>query len=270
MPELREDNVLFRHWEAARSKAVLLLVHGLGAHSSRWDFLGGYLSRHGYSAYAIELKGFGQTKERPRGHIGSFEVYYRDLMELLAIIRKENPGKKVFLLGESMGGLIAFLLGATHPTEFAGLICISPAFANGMKFTLSQYFTAFSALLYNQKKLIAMPFTSAMCTRDKEYQKIMDNNPDELRVASSRLLLEILRAQVKARSELKNYQLPVLFLLAGRDHLVDEKTSKKVFPKIASPDKKLIEYPEMLHALSIDLNRDKVFHDILEWLCQRS
>ena len=34
-------------------------------------------------------------------------------------------------------------------------------------------------------------------------------------------------------------------------------------------DKQLIEYPEMFHALSIDLDREKVFADILNWVERR-
>lgn len=266
MPQLQGKELLYRHWPAASTQAIILLVHGLGAHTNRWDFIGAYLSSNGISAYALELKGFGQTTERPRGHIDSFATYYRDILELLAIAQKDYPGKKAFILGESLGGLVAFNFCGLYPDKFTGLICLSPAFANGMRFSLSDYFTAFSSLLYNPKKQIKMPFTSAMCTRDTTYQKVMDSNPDEIRVASSRLLLETLLAQLQAKGLAKSYSTPLLFLLSGKDYLVDKKASQKAFRSLAMKDKTLIEYPEMLHALSIELGREKVFADILVWL----
>ena len=174
MPELKGTSLLYRQWTVTPTQAAVILVHGLGAHTQRWDFLGKYLSAKGFAAYALELKGFGETPDRPRGHISSFNIYYQDILSLLEIVQKENPGKKVFLLGESLGGLISFVVSGDNPGKFAGLITISPAFANGMKFSLANYFTAFTSLLYNPKKLIKMPFTSAMCTRDKDYRKIMD------------------------------------------------------------------------------------------------
>src|SRR4030042_251356 len=64
----------------------------------------------GFTPCAVELRGFGRTPERPRGHIGSFRIWYRDILELRDIIGRDFPGKKVFLLGESMGGLLAFNL----------------------------------------------------------------------------------------------------------------------------------------------------------------
>jgi alpha-beta hydrolase superfamily lysophospholipase len=62
---------------------------------------------------------------------------------------------------------------------------------------------------------------------------------------------------------------PVLFLLAGKDLLVDPRESESVFKKLKIKDKTLIKYPEMLHALSIDLGREKVFEDIFSWLTKR-
>ncbi|MCK7489600.1 MAG: lysophospholipase [Anaerotruncus sp.] len=63
---------------------------------------------------------------------------------------------------------------------------------------------------------------------------------------------------------------PVLFLVPGDDRLVDERAGRRLFAKIALADKTLIEYPDMLHALSIDVGRDKVFADIAAWAGPRA
>lgn len=268
MPELIGTDLLYRKW-SAKAKAVLLLVHGMGAHSARWNFLGDYFAKNGYSSYAIELKGYGQTKDRPRGHIDSFNTYYRDIMKLREIAAQENPGKKIYLLAESLGGLLAFNLAGRHPEAFAGQILISPAFQNGMKFPLSAYLTMIANILINPKKIVEVPFNSAMCTRDLEYQAIMNNNPDELRDVSIKMLINTLFAQMKAKSLAKKLTVPSLFLISGHDLLIDETAGKKLIASLPLKDKTMIEYPEMLHALSIDLGREKVFADILNWLEKR-
>jgi alpha-beta hydrolase superfamily lysophospholipase len=269
MPELIGPDILYRRWPASGNKAVLLLVHGMGAHTARWNFLGDYFSSRGFPGYALELKGFGATSDRPRGHIDSFNIYYRDILKLYDIIKKENPGRPVFLLAESMGGLIAFMMACQHPDKFAGQILISPAFQNGMKFKLSAYLTLVSQIFVNPKKTVEMPFTSAMCTRDLAYQKVMDNNPDEVRVASLKMLMNILFAQMAALKMAKTLQIPSLFLIAGKDYLINENAGRQLFRNLPLKDKTLIEYPEMLHALSIDLGREQVFADILNWLNKR-
>jgi acylglycerol lipase len=279
MRNLQGTDFLYRRWDAAPApsattgsaspKAVFLLVHGLGAHSARWDFLAESFAGRGYASYAVELRGFGAAPERPRGHVPSFRVWDRDILALREIIRQDFPRKKVFLLGESMGGLIAYHLAGLNPGQFAGQVLIAPAFKSGMKFPLSTYVKLVLFLPFNPKLLIGLPFTSEMATRDPEYAAVMNANPDEVRVASLKLLAGFLPLQSEAGRVAKKVGVPTLFLVPGVDHLVDERAGRKVFGKIAIADKTLIEYPEMFHALSIDLGREKVFRDILDWTDKR-
>lgn len=270
MTDLFENDIMHRRWDALSTKAVLLLVHGLGAHSARWDFLAGFFAERGYSSYAIELRGFGRTKERPRGHIDSFPIYERDILHLGRIIGREHPGRKIFLLGESLGALIAFDLACRHPEMFAGQVLISPAFKNAIKFPLSAYLTLVANILVRPRKTIAIPFTSDMCTRDTSYCRVMDANPDELRSASLKLLMNIMGEQRKAKRLAKGLTVPTLVQVAGQDALVDARAERKMFEKMKVQDKTLLDYPEMFHALSIELGRERVFQDILEWLEKKS
>jgi alpha-beta hydrolase superfamily lysophospholipase len=261
-----KSKLLYQSWQSADPKAVFLLVYGLGAHLGRWKFLADFLLAKNYSAYALELKGFGETPDTPRGHIHSFKIYYQDMNRLLTIIKNENPNKKIILLGESLGALLAFKFAALYPQDLTALICISVAFKNVMRFSLLNYFLMVSALLYAPRRQFEMPFTAAMCTRDTSYQAIMNQDPRELRLASAKLLYETLIVQLASPTLARRIKIPTLFLLAGKDQLVDPKTSRSIFAKIKSTQKKLIEYPEMYHALSIELGREKVFEDMLKWL----
>jgi alpha-beta hydrolase superfamily lysophospholipase len=272
--ELIGTDVLYRKWEAAppaaSPKAVFLLAHGLGAHSARWDDLAYHLARNGFTSYGIELRGFGRTPERPRGHVDSLRVWERDILKLRETITLEHPGKKIFILGESIGGLIAFNLACRYSEAFAGQVLVSPDFKNGLKFPLSAYLTIAALILFRPRKTIRVPYDSAMCTRDADYQAVMDQNPDELRVASLKCLVSILSEQGKSKRLAKTLGVPSLFLISGVDLLVDERASRKLFETLTLQDKKLIEYPEMLHALSIDLGRERVFQDIVGWVDQRA
>jgi alpha-beta hydrolase superfamily lysophospholipase len=274
MPELTGTDVLYRKWDFAPAgvapRAVFLLVHGLGAHTARWDFLAEALARDGYASYGIELRGFGRTPDRPRGHVDSLHVWERDILNLRETVVRENPGRKVFVLGESIGGLLAFNLVCRYPEAFAGQVLISPDFRNGLKFPLSAYLTIGALTLFKPRKTIRVPFTSAMCTRDTAYQGVMDANPDELRVASLKCLMSILSEQGKSKRLARDLRTPTLFLISGTDLLVDERASRELFGKLALEDKTILEYPEMLHALSIDLGRDRVYRDIVDWVQKRA
>lgn len=242
------------------------MVHGLGAHSGRWEFLADFFLKNGIASYSIELKGFGETTDL-KGHVGSFDIYYRDILSLYEVIGQEQAGKRIFIVGESMGALLSFIVAAQEPGLFSGVICLSPAIKSRMKFSPMDYLNIFSSLLYAPKKQIVMPFTSAMCTRDTAYQKVMDSDPREHRFATPRLLVAIAGGQLCAARLRKRLAAPVLFLVAGdHDQLIDPAAAEKFFAGVAIGDKKLVRYPDMYHALSIDLGREKVFGDMLEWI----
>ena len=261
----KETGVFYNQWCVPNPQAVLLLVHGLGGHSSRWEFLSHFFQKNRINSYAIELKGFGQTQDL-RGHIDSFNIYFDDIRTLCAIITKESPEAKIFILGESLGALLAFLMAIFEPGLFSGLICLSPAFRSRLKFSFLDYIKVCMSLLVDPQKQFPVPFTAAMCTRDRHCQAMMDQDEREHRFASSRLLINILMAQLRVWFIKNKLSIPTLFLASGNDYLVDPKASIKVFEALKIEDKTIILYPEMYHALSIELDREKVFQDILQWV----
>jgi alpha-beta hydrolase superfamily lysophospholipase len=268
MKRCERRNILYRQWGCSSPRAAVLMVHGLGGHSNNWEFPALYLSERGFTCYSIELKGFGNT-EGVKGHVDSLNVYIKDVRRLYSIIRREHRRLPVFLAGESMGGLIGFLTVIKRPTLFRGLVCMSPGFKSGLRFSLLEYIRMISARFYNPKKQFAMPFTSDMCTRDPECKKIMDEDRLEHKLATPKLLQSILLGQLRSRLFKHRIRTDTLFLLAGADTFVCSKASRRIFDGIKFEHKHIVEYPEMRHCLTMEVGRDKVFHDLLRWLEKR-
>lgn len=268
MKQDKKTGIFYREWRPPFSRAVLLLVHGIGAHSERWHFLSEYFLRENISTYALELRGFGDTSGL-KGDVASFGLYFDDILRLRDIIEENEPGKKVFLLGESMGGILAFLLAASGGGHFDGLICLSPAFKSRLRFSIGDYARIVWAFLWNPLRQFTLPYNSAMCTRDEEMRKTMESNHREHRLATPRLLAAIAMAQVRSRMVRGRIKMPVLFMQSGQDELVDPAATRKIFNMIKSPDKEIKEYPGYYHALSIELGRERVFEDIREWVEKR-
>lgn len=265
MRKCEKRNILYRLWGSSSPRAVMLMVHGLGGHSNNWEFVAKFLMEHGITSYAIELKGFGNT-EGTKGHIGSLNVYIKDVRRLCNIIRREHKRLPIFIAGESMGGLIGFLTVIKKPKLFRGLVCMAPGFASGLKFSLAEYLKMVSAYFYNSKKQFIMPFTSDMCTRDPECKKIIDNDKLEHKFATPGLLLSILLAQMASHMTKHKVKTDTLFLLAGDDTFVKSSVSRRIFKGIKFEHKEIIEYPGMRHSLTMELGREKVFADLLKWL----
>ncbi|MFC1809108.1 alpha/beta fold hydrolase [Candidatus Omnitrophota bacterium] len=271
MQEIKTDEktgILYRESTVFGPKAIVVLVHGLCAHSGRWEFLAEALAAVSVKSYAIELQGFGETTQL-KGYISSFSYYFKDIIRLISLAREEHPNRKVFLCGQSMGGLLTFVMASITPSVADGIICLSPAFKNMIPFSSFEKFKIIASLLYNRRKQFPVPFTAQMCTRDEGYQKILDNDNKAPRRATSQMLLNILIQQLCAHSVKGKLSLPVLFQLAGNDSMVDSKVSKEIFKELSIEDKTVIEYPEHVHALSYDCDRNLVFDDIINWIFRR-
>jgi alpha-beta hydrolase superfamily lysophospholipase len=264
----RPVDVQFRQWAVPGAQAVLLLVHGLGGHTGRWEPLAEFFSSRGVASYALALRGFGDTPGI-KGHVDSFKSYLSDIESLVSIIRKDHPRQTIFLVGESLGGLISFLMAAHKGELFSGLICLSPAFADTLKIEAKMVWDVILSCVFAPAKQFAMPLSLSCCSRDVQLVKRMDADPREHRFASSRLLVEILLAEQRAKKIKNKLTMPVLFLLSGQDTIVSTGESMRVYQSLNVPDKTVKVYPEMYHALSIDLGRESVFEDILNWIKAR-
>ncbi|MCM8760548.1 MAG: lysophospholipase [Candidatus Omnitrophica bacterium] len=251
-------NIVYRRWAPSSPRAVFLLVHGLGAHGGRWEALAEFFLTKGVLSYAIELE-----------KTGNFRRYFSDVMRLRELAATQLPGKKIFLIGESMGAIISFILAAKNPSCFDGLILLSPAFANRVRLNVLDYLKIAISLLYNPANQIKLPFDSSMCTRDSRYRNRMDCDPLEYRSASARLLFELMIYQASARSAAPKITVPTLFLLPGDDKIANQAVSARVFGRLRVDDKALVKFPGMYHSLSVEMGRQAVFEEILRWIERR-
>ena len=259
----------YRKWEAKEPLGAFVLVHGMGAGTERWGSLAEYFKARNISSYAVSLKGFDGT-EGEEGYVDSFETYHSDIKELSDMVRREVPSGKIFLLGESMGALIAFDIAARGMDIYDGYILISPAFGSRLKFSPFAYLRIMISMLLFPKQQFRMPFTARMCTSDNAQTEKIEKDPSEHRYATGRLLWEIFKRQVTAGRAARRIISPVLFLLSTNDEIADPEKSVKVFNSIGRKGDTALtaikKYPGMKHALSVETGREEVFRDIYEWM----
>lgn len=86
--------------------AVVLIAHGGAEHSGRYAWTADQLTARGYAVYAIDHRGHGRS-DGPRAYVDRLDNAVADLHRLAALARERHPTPPVFLLGHSMGGLVA-------------------------------------------------------------------------------------------------------------------------------------------------------------------
>ena len=94
---------------------VVLIAHGYGEHLGRYAHVVAALTAGGYAVAGLDHRGHGQSAGR-RADVVRFDDYVADLDVLARHARATvaPPGAKLFLLGHSMGGLIATRYAQKH------------------------------------------------------------------------------------------------------------------------------------------------------------
>jgi alpha-beta hydrolase superfamily lysophospholipase len=267
---LTADNgvsLFYRHRPAETEHARLVLAHGLGEHSGRYTHVIDRLAELGVSVWAMDHQGHGQ-RGGSRGHIDCFDQYLKDLKQMIDLAKNGAPdGMKCFLLGHSMGGLIALRFTETYKDAVDGVIASSPGLAPAMKIP---------AIKGGAAKLISnlwptLTFDNELdpshLSHDPAIVQAYINDPLVNRRISARWFTEFLSAMDATNSDVAAIHIPILMQVAGSDRLVDSQTSKNFFESLTTKDKTLFFYDDLYHEIYNELgqNRKKVLDDLIKW-----
>ncbi|MEM9165153.1 MAG: alpha/beta fold hydrolase, partial [Cyanobacteria bacterium P01_F01_bin.4] len=102
-------------------RAVMVIAHGLGGHSSLFGNVIKALVPQGIGVYSFDARGNGRSPGQ-RGYINRWDEYRADLAHCLALVRTQWPDQPCFLMGHSLGGIIALDYAMRHPKDLAGLV----------------------------------------------------------------------------------------------------------------------------------------------------
>jgi alpha-beta hydrolase superfamily lysophospholipase len=123
-------------WAADKPKAVVQIAHGAIEHAKRYSHFASALAARGFTVYAGDHRGHGKTAGTIDNTAyfsdgkGGFSLAVDDMYTLTQRIREENPGIKVFLLGHSMGSLMARIYAARYGEAIDGLVLTGTGHVN--------------------------------------------------------------------------------------------------------------------------------------------
>mgnify|MGYP000187108665 CR=1 FL=1 len=262
---VRDANIYYQAWlPDGDAKAVLLVVHGLGEHSGRYMNVVNHFVPLGYAVYGLDHIGHGKS-EGAREFVKRFEDYADTLTIYYTMVKDWQPGKPVFLLGHSMGGLIASHYLLDHP-DFAGVIISAPAVKIGdavsqATITMGKLMSAIAP------KMGVLALDAGAISRDPAVVDAYANDPLVFHEKTpARLAAEMLKAMSRVTEEAGTITLPMIIVQGGEDKLVDPSGAQMLYDKAQSKDKTLKLYPGLYHEVFNEPERAQVLADVEEWL----
>lgn len=245
---------------------LLIIVHGLGEHSHRYQNVMDAMVSRQMGVAAFDLRGHGRSEGR-RGHIRSFRDYLQDAHQFIQLCKALHPEPcKLFLVGHSLGGLIVLAYCLERTESLSGVIASGPAI--GVKLEVPIYKKVLASAL--SAFLPSIRFQNEvrphLLSRDPLVVKNYLSDPLVHHEATARFYTETIKTMAEVQRNIRALHLPVLFLQGENDRIVDLGATEQAFQAIGFKDKTLRLYPNNLHEVFNDLDKEIVFEDLYRWI----
>ncbi len=257
-------------WLSSQPKASMLLVHGLGEHSSRYLHLVEKLVDIGVSVFTFDGRGHGKSADgKPTAYFDSYKDYLRDIDSLFKKVKTYVPDLPSFLYGHSMGGgmVAAYLL--DYRPDTAGAILSSPAIkeAEGTSKILVAISGLISKWFPKFKVLVLDPFKISRI--QEEVEKYLQDPLVYTQPIPARTGHELLKMMRSIQERASEISLPLLLIHGSADDFTNPKGSEMLAERAGSIDKTLKIFPGGYHELINDSDQDEVMDVIIRWIRER-
>ncbi len=254
-----------RQWLVDGARAAILLVHGVAEHSGRYAHVAAYLNEQGYAVYALDLRGHGRSPGQ-RAFIERYSLYLKDLWEYFQQVKAASDDRPVFILGHSMGGLLALAFTARYPSALAGMITSGAPVALGVA-TPGWLRAAADAVARFAPRLPAVRLSAADISRDPAIRAAYDADPLNYRGwLSVRQGVELIALANDARAGLSKITAPCLCLHGGADTIAPPASLEIIAREIGAADRTIRRYEGFYHELFNEPGKEAVLADVGAWL----
>jgi alpha-beta hydrolase superfamily lysophospholipase len=259
--------LFYRYWfppGEPEPEYIVLLLHGIGLHSGRYETTASELNKSGIGVYAVDTRGHGLSCGR-RGFIPTIAKENRDISAMLATIRQLHPNAKLFLMAESMGGIFALNYAMTSPKDLSGMILMSPVF----KLARAQYWHWGALRLFAdfafRPNAPVVNLSPRLNDKSEKPMKPNDDQPHDA-LAFTRVSINYLMGIHKAIThwQMKAPQVHVATLVMQGEHdpIAKPGSVQHLFDLLATSDKKFSLCPDVTHSLLGNPHTPDILHGV--------
>jgi acylglycerol lipase len=263
-----QENIFFQTWKPENSpKATILLIHGLGEHSGRYEHVADWFNQRGYLFQAYDLPGHGKS-DGVRGHAQSFAAIHDITNHFVTELNQAYSDIPLIIYGHSMGGEIALDYGFSNSQYVDGIISSSPGLIPGnppskILITLSNILQAITPKnqIDNNLPLEGLSHDQTVIDRYKA-------DPMVHSWVSMRIGHEIIsRGKWMIEHAAEFPAIPLLLQVGEKDMLVAPEGPISFARNHPGLDCKVC--PGMYHELHNEPEKEVIFMHMLKWLMER-
>lgn len=252
----------YRHWPVPDPVALAVLSHGFAEHSGRYRHVAAALGAAGVDVWALDHRGHGRSAG-DRANIESVDAAVADL-DLFVDLVTGSPvagvggGLPLYLVGHSMGGLVATGYAEAHQARLAGLVLSAP-------------------LLHVAPELLALAEAPEIpdlgladaVSSDPAVVAAYKADPLNYLGPPPRGFLRAAGDVEVVRGRFGTLTLPVLVMQGSADLLVSPQALRDVVAGVASEDLTARLWPGLWHEIFNEPRHAAVLRTMTDWIAER-
>jgi alpha-beta hydrolase superfamily lysophospholipase len=259
--------------DTKEARGVVLLVHGIGDHASRYAHVAAAFNSAGFIVYAPDVRGHGRSGVKATagdltklGHLGEGRLAgaIEDMVQLTEIIRRENPGLPAVFLGHSMGSIHGQILLNDHAGDYQAVIftgACSRTLGNMAAGDLNKPFKGDGSTGHE------------WLSRDPAIWQDFKNDPWTFDADVLKIYGLVDGLKLFGRPQAGMAEVPILIAVGQDDSLGGEKSALKLaddyIKRASQTDVSVIVYPGARHEVFNETNKEQVLDDVISWLSER-
>ena len=288
-------SVFIHEWKNVENpKGIVQIFHGMAEHGKRYEDFAKFLNSNGFLVVANDHRGHGKTAEKVQdlGNIGKngFLKIVEDEKKIYKGLKKSYPHLPIFIFAHSFGSFIGqeFLLESEDSID--GIVLSGSAYRRGLDLKLAIFLAKLENIIFENnhksifldrlsfynfnKKFINKDSKFSWLTNDTSKVKDYENDPLCGFVFTSSSFYSFYRGIDQIfhphRFSKLNKDIPILFLSGDLDPV--GKYGKKVYKlhdfykSLSFSNLSLKLYRDCGHEMINEINREKVYGDILKWI----
>lgn len=225
----------------------VLLIHGMTGCPVEMYPMGEYLAQRGLTVLGVQLAGHGRTPEEMAKT--GWRDWVASAREGLERLRTEQ--EQIYVIGYSLGGIIALHLASRLPMDGAVLLA-TPLYSSDWRQLLIPF-----AKLFVRYIAWSGPESPDPAVRKRfwGYDRVPVRCLDE-----GRHLMH------QTRQELPQVKVPLLIMQGDLDQTVPHDCPQEIYDRTASTDKAILRLPNSTHSLPADHDREDVWQRAYEFI----
>ena len=261
------DHVVVQDWAVEPGiplRGTVILVHGLGEHAGRYDYVARHLNAWGFAVRGYDQYGHGESGG-VRGGLPTDTHLLDDLADMVdstrARMRKDTP---LILLGHSMGGVVAARFVALGIRPVDAVVLSSPALDPGLSRWQKVLLRLLARLAPGLR--VGNGLKSQYLSHDPDVVAAYRADPLVHDRISARLVRFIADSGEQVIAAAPLWKVPTLLMYAGNDRLVNPAGSRRFAATVPRARIKAICFEAMYHEIFNEQDAAPVYAALQTWL----